>query len=152
VIAVMPNITGVSHIELTVRDVDLSASWYQHVLGMQTLLAYSQHPTAGVNARITHLFHPATGLVIGLMQHEQSGSDDEFSEFHVGLDHLSFAVASHAELEAWGEHLAAHGVEHSPISDHPYGSVLVFRDPDNIQLELFVLNVAQAMDAIARAL
>ena len=25
----------------------------------------------------------------------------------------------------------------SPISDQPYGSVLVFRDPDNIQLELF---------------
>jgi hypothetical protein len=25
----------------------------------------------------------------------------------------------------------------SPIADEPYGSVLVFRDPDNIQLELF---------------
>jgi len=25
----------------------------------------------------------------------------------------------------------------SPISDQPYGSVLVFRDVDNIQLELF---------------
>jgi hypothetical protein len=24
----------------------------------------------------------------------------------------------------------------SPISDQPWGSVLVFRDPDNIQLEL----------------
>jgi hypothetical protein len=30
--------------------------------------------------------------------------------------------------------------------------VLVFRDPDNIQLELFVLNVAQAMETIARVL
>ena len=25
----------------------------------------------------------------------------------------------------------------SPIADEPYGSVLVFRDPDNIQLEFF---------------
>ena len=25
----------------------------------------------------------------------------------------------------------------SAIADEPYGSVLVFRDPDNIQLELF---------------
>jgi hypothetical protein len=25
----------------------------------------------------------------------------------------------------------------SPIADEPYGCVLVFRDPDNIQLELF---------------
>jgi hypothetical protein len=25
----------------------------------------------------------------------------------------------------------------APIADEPYGAVLVFRDPDNIQLELF---------------
>jgi catechol 2,3-dioxygenase-like lactoylglutathione lyase family enzyme len=148
----MPNITGVSHIELTVRDVDRSATWYQHVLGMQKLIAYSQHPTAGVDARIVHLFHPDTELVVGLMQHDQSATDDVFSEFRIGLDHLSFAVASRAELEAWAAHLETNGVEHSPIRDHAYGAVLVFRDPDNIQLELFVLNVAQAMNAIARAL
>jgi hypothetical protein len=28
------------------------------------------------------------------------------------------------------------GVPVSPISDQPWGSVLVFRDPDNVQLEL----------------
>lgn len=43
--------------------------------------------------------------------------------------------------------LEAHGVvrsatadkplTQSPIADEAYGSVLVFRDPDNIQLELF---------------
>jgi catechol 2,3-dioxygenase-like lactoylglutathione lyase family enzyme len=148
----MPNFTGVSHIELTVRDVDRSATWYQHVLGMQLLIAYSQHPTTGVNARIVHLFHPPTELVIGLMQHEEGAADDVFSEFRIGLDHLSFAVDSRAELQAWAEHLDTNGVEHSPISDHPYGAVLVFRDPDNIQLEIFLLNAAQAMNAIARAL
>jgi glyoxylase I family protein len=148
----MPNITGFSHIELTVRDVDRSATWYQRVLGMQLLIAYSQHPTTGVNARIVHLFHPATELVIGLMQHEQGAADDVFSESRIGLDHLSFAVESRAELQAWAEHLETNEVEHSPIRDHAYGAVLVFRDPDNIQLELFVLNVAQAMTAIARAL
>jgi catechol 2,3-dioxygenase-like lactoylglutathione lyase family enzyme len=148
----MPNITGVSHIELSVRDVDRSATWYQDVLGMQLLIAYSQHPTAGVDARIVHLFHPATELVIGLMQHEQGAADDVFSESRIGLDHLSLSVESRAELEAWAQHLETHGVDQSPIRDHAYGAVLVFRDPDNIQLELFVLNVAQAMNAIARAL
>ena len=30
----------------------------------------------------------------------------------------------------------------SPIADEPYGSVLVFRDPDNIQIELCtVINI-----------
>jgi hypothetical protein len=54
-------------------------------------------------------------------------------------------VASRAELDAWQAHLEANGVERvavadkpltqSPIADRPYGSVLVFRDPDNIQLD-----------------
>jgi glyoxylase I family protein len=49
-------------------------------------------------------------------------------------------VADHAELEAWAVRLSAAGVVHSPIA--PANSiagaaVLVFRDPDNIQLELF---------------
>ena len=51
------------------------------------------------------------------------------------------------ELEDWERHLEAHGVAlavetanpftRSPIIDAPYASVIVFRDPDNIQLELF---------------
>ena len=32
---------------------------------------------------------------------------------------------------------AADSPTQSPISDEPYGSVLVFPDPDNIQLEFF---------------
>lgn len=56
-------------------------------------------------------------------------------------------MPSRSDLEAWQSHLEAHGVVRSatadkpstqpPIADEAYGSVLVFRDPDNIQLELF---------------
>lgn len=35
-------------------------------------------------------------------------------------------------------HLDAKGVAHSGIIDSGYGPTAVFRDPDNIQLELFV--------------
>lgn len=40
------------------------------------------------------------------------------------------------ELEAWRRQLEAHAVTHSPIAETAFGPVLVFRDPDNIQLEL----------------
>jgi catechol-2,3-dioxygenase len=63
--------------------------------------------------------------------------DGDFSEFRVGLDHLALAVESRSELEDWVAHFDGHGVWHSAISDRQWGSVLVFRDPDNIQLELF---------------
>jgi catechol 2,3-dioxygenase-like lactoylglutathione lyase family enzyme len=97
--------------------------------------AEDEHDTPGVLARVINLAHPSSGLQVGLIRHKY-GEDDEFSEFRVGLDHLALAVASRDELEDWVEHLDRCGVQHSPISDRWYGSVVVFGDPDNIQLEL----------------
>jgi glyoxylase I family protein len=59
----------------------------------------------------------------------------------VGLDHLAFSVADREELEAWAERLSDAAVIHSAIAvanPIPGAAVPVFRDPDNIQLELFV--------------
>ena len=141
----MPEFAGVAHIELTVRDADRSAEWYERVLGMQKIAenAEDQHDTPGVLARVINLRHPSAGLILGLIRHK-SGTDQKFSEFQVGLDHLALAVASRDALEQWVEHLDGHGVQHSPISDRWYGSVVVFRDPDNIQLELFFRSGAVA--------
>ena len=60
---------------------------------------------------------------------------EPFAETRTGLDHVSFGVPSRAELAAWEARLTEVGVEHSPISDQQGYSVLVFRDPDNVQLE-----------------
>jgi catechol 2,3-dioxygenase-like lactoylglutathione lyase family enzyme len=49
----MPEFKGVSHIELTVRDADRSATWYEQVLGMQRLLEHDEHSTPGVAARFS---------------------------------------------------------------------------------------------------
>ena len=58
------------------------------------------------------------------------------------LDHMSFAVAGHADLDAWAGWLDSLGIENSGVVDTadpvPY-SVVVFRDPDNIQLELIYM-------------
>jgi glyoxylase I family protein len=63
-----------------------------------------------------------------------------FDETLIGLDHLAFRVATRADLDTWAERLAAAGVPASPIADSRSidgAAVLVFRDPDNIQLEFF---------------
>src|SRR5689334_18849534 len=133
----MPGFTGISHVELTVRDAERSAAWYRETLGLETLIEPAR-PDWGPGV-VTTVLHPATGLIIGLVQHEPS-EVSAFSESRVGLDHLAFSVASRSELEAWVEHFDGHGIDHSGINDQPYGSVVVFRDPDNIQLELFVFS------------
>ncbi|MEM8747104.1 MAG: VOC family protein, partial [Actinomycetota bacterium] len=65
-------------------------------------------------------------------------------ERRIGLDHLSLNVASTGELRAWADRLEEAGVDHSPIADGEMWDVLVFRDPDGIQLELFATKPAAA--------
>jgi glyoxylase I family protein len=133
----MPRLANVSHVELTVSDVDRSAAWYREVLGFDTVLVATDTPDF-FEGRVISLLRSDLGLGIGLVQH-RDGDHGRFSEFRVGLDHLAFGVESRADLEAWVEHFDRHGVAYSAINDMPYASVLVFRDPDGIQLELFAL-------------
>src|SRR6476646_11158118 len=86
--ATMPMFTGVSHVDLTVRDANRSAAWYQRVLGMKSLGDLPELATPGVAARVITMMNPATGMTFGMVQHD-SFDDREFSEFRVGLDHLS---------------------------------------------------------------
>ena len=61
---------------------------------------------------------------------------ETFAETRTGLDHASFGVAQRADLDTWADHFKKLNVSQSPITDRDGYAVLVFRDPDNIQLEL----------------
>jgi len=63
---------------------------------------------------------------------------DRFDPDRVGLDHLSFSVASRDDLEHAARLFDEQGVPHGEITRLPsFGiDVLPFEDPDGIQLEL----------------
>lgn len=129
------------HIALTVTDIDASVSWYERVFGLSFRMDV---PHKGGVGKVLSDDEQKLGFV--LHQHD-SNRREEFAETRTGLDHVGLVVADRSSLEAWQAHLEANGVQRapaadrpltqSPIADEPYGSVLVFRDPDNIQLELF---------------
>jgi catechol-2,3-dioxygenase len=127
----MPELKGFSHVDLTVSDCERAAAWWQDVVGF-TLV----NRLRGESFDCSTLVHP-TGLVVSVMTHD-SPLSGAFDERRVGLDHLAFEVADRAELEKWVTHLDAKGVANSGILDIGFGPTLVFRDPDNIQLEFFV--------------
>jgi glyoxylase I family protein len=87
------------------------------------------------------LIDPRSGVAIGLHHHD-ANPGQLFDERRTGLDHISFAVADRASLNTWASWLDELGIKHSGAIDvdqpMPY-SVVVFRDPDNIQLELIYL-------------
>jgi len=119
------------HLALTVTDLDASIRWYERVFGIALQMAYDHE---GGEGKV--LADPEWRCVIVLHRHDANEAE-RFSETRTGLDHVGFGVSTRAELDAWQRHLAALDVVQSPISEQPYGDILVFRDPDNIQLELF---------------
>ncbi len=134
--AAVPKLGGINHIGLTVPDVEASEAWYTRVLGLTRVFVEPHHLGTGYSVVLHRPDSPL--FMMGLDKHE-TNQGERFDECHTGLDHVAFYVADRAELDAWADHLDRHGVPHSGITEiaepFPYG-VLVFRDPDNIQLEL----------------
>lgn len=132
----MPSLTGTSHVDLTVSDLDRSIPWYTRVLGAAQLFR-GRNEAEGFE--VAYLAEPASGMVIGLVKHDRPAPAG-FNPRVTGLDHLSFAVADRDDLEGWAAHLESCGVAHSGLSDQPpFGTGLNFTDPDGIALEFYYL-------------
>lgn len=128
----MPRLTGVHHIAITVRDLDVSVAFYTRLLGDGPAAAIEEDE--GLRRR---LFALPGGTNLGLTQHDEPASGD-FDPLVPGLDHIGLAVESRDELERWAEHLASVGIDHDGLVEAPYGIALSLKDPDGTALELFV--------------
>ena len=123
---------ALNHVAVTVRDVAVSGPWYRALIGTDPVL--DEHTDAGFR-HVVWAFDG--GSLFGIHQHDRAADDEPFSEFRVGLDHVSFGCANRAELQRWADRLDGLGIEHGGIVDESYGSGLSFRDPDGIALEFF---------------
>ncbi|MDQ4068529.1 MAG: VOC family protein [Actinomycetota bacterium] len=129
----MPTIAGYSHLSLTVSDLRRSTDWYRDLLGFSL-----DSEVEGDGFRRNRLRHPDAGITLTLTAH-QGGSGDRFDERRTGMDHVSFAVPTMEDLLEFKERFAERGVDHSDIKPTVSGAggIVTFRDPDNIQLEVF---------------
>lgn len=127
-----PDIAGVHHVTLSVSDAAASADWYREILGFTIL----RHFTA---EGLTKAMITRAGVTIVLVAHGELAVPGPFDERRTGLDHLSFAVADAAQLEKWAARLDAAGITRSAVKQGSTGSLLAFRDPDNIALEFYTL-------------
>lgn len=129
----MPEFSGVHHVNFSVTDLEGSAAWYQEVLGLNK--GWEMEDQEGRGKKVV-LLHPASPLRIVLSLH-QANTGEPASEFRTGMDHIAFTVTDRMELERWQRHFEEKGVEHSPIKEGATGWLITFRDPDNIQLEVY---------------
>ena len=123
-------IQAVHHLTLTVADVGKSQEFYTSMFGFEV---------AGEFGPRVVLIKGTTLLALGPSPDPaRSIAGDKFDENRVGLDHLCFAVSNRGELEHAVRVLDEKNVTHGDIvALEPFGiQVLMFRDPDNIQVEL----------------
>ena len=129
----MTTFPGFDHVALTVRDLSISVPWYEALLEAKPVLDEDTDP----GFHHTVYLIGDEGQLFGLHQHTTPAPEGGFSEYRVGLDHVSFGVADRAALEKWSSRLDELGIDHGEIKDASYGSGLSFRDPDGIALEFF---------------
>lgn len=130
----------IHHLRLTVTDVQRSREFYTSLLGFQVAVE-SPPPGDPSEAEVFKVLFGGVvmirgSLLLGLRPMAPAG--DRFDPDRVGLDHLSFSVAGHSELEQSAALLDERGVPHGEITALPsFGiEILPFTDPDGVQLEL----------------
>jgi catechol 2,3-dioxygenase-like lactoylglutathione lyase family enzyme len=130
----------IHHLRLTVTDVGRSRQFYTSLLGFAVAVESPPEDDPSAAEVFTVLFGGVVmirgNLLLGLRPMAPPG--DRFDPDRVGLDHLSFGVASRDDLEQAARLLDEHGVKHGEIASLPsFGiDVLSFEDPDGVQLEL----------------
>ena len=130
----------IHHLRLTVTDLERSRQFYTSLLGFSVAAESPPEDDPSAAEVFKVLFGGVVmirgNLLLGLRPMAPQG--DRFDPDRVGLDHLSFGVASRDDLEQAGRLLEENGVKHGEITSLPsFGiDVLPFEDPDGVQLEL----------------
>jgi glyoxylase I family protein len=121
-------LSGFHHVTLNVTDLPRARAFYEGVLGFEV-----DQDFRGTKLRL-RVGESRARLV--LCPPPGDTDADRFSEYRIGLDHVSFG-ASRADLDRLAGALAAAGVPASLEHDALGPAVLCVRDPDNIALEFF---------------
>ena len=131
---------NIHHVRLTVTDIKRSREFYTGLLGFDVAVEApaSDEPMSDPSYPVLWggVVMAKGNYLLGLRPVAARG--DRFDEDRVGLDHLSFSMASRAALDEAIRVLDERGVPRGEVRElTSFGiCVLPFRDPDNIQLEL----------------
>jgi mannose-6-phosphate isomerase-like protein (cupin superfamily)/catechol 2,3-dioxygenase-like lactoylglutathione lyase family enzyme len=113
---------AVNHLAVGVRDLRRSAQWYADVLD----LVRADGEVAEDGTGHVTLVSPTGGWVLALASADRPE-----------VAHVAITCAGRPALSARRAALAERGFEPGTITDAPYGSGFVVRDPDGLEVEFF---------------
>lgn len=112
----------INHVALNVTDLRRSEPWYVQAFDLVRLDGEAAEDGSGHVV----LMSPTGGWMLSLT-----------SAASPGVDHVAITCTDRDELVDWRDVLAERAAAPGSITDAPYGSGFVLRDPDGLELELF---------------
>lgn len=133
--------TALHHVRLTVTDIARSKAFYMRVFGIEPAFDFSDQAHDPAARRDPHRFFGGCTFTVGdqlLGLRPVAEAGDRFDSTRVGLDHVSLAVGSPADLREAAERLTRLDVVHGEVTELPDLGIVVLslQDPDDINLEL----------------
>jgi glyoxylase I family protein len=125
-----PALGSITHVALTVRDLDVSVPFYRALIGAEPVLDEDTGP-------FRHVVFAVGGTLLGLHEFPEGIDELAYSPRRLGMDHVAFGAADRSELVAWARRLDEMGIAHGGVVDAHYGSGLAIKDPDGLPLEIF---------------
>ena len=124
--------TGLNHVVLTVSNTERSRAFYDDLLSFPVTVMEKDPDKS--------FWFTCGGVQFFFFPSRQPSPNDRFSEFRIGLDHLSFSAPSMEALQEFADKLIAAGVDTKGVEQFgPTGNWYVtFRDPYNIQWEYWL--------------
>jgi quercetin dioxygenase-like cupin family protein/catechol 2,3-dioxygenase-like lactoylglutathione lyase family enzyme len=117
-----PSLGPVNHVAIGVRDLRRSEPWYTDAFRLVRVDGGAAEDGSG------HVVLASTtgGWMLTLA-----------APAPAGVQHVAFTCTDRAALATWRNGLDERGLAPGTITDAPYGSGFVLRDPDGLELELF---------------
>ncbi len=122
----------IGHVVFKVGSLDISLPFYCSVLGM-----HERRRRKVKGRKMAFLTFGERDHDIGLL--EVGASTPPHDETRAGLAHIAFRIGDRIEkLRAFKKHLDVLGVVPRSMTEHRFSSSIYLRDPDGIELEVYV--------------
>lgn len=127
----------IHHIEFYVKDLAVSRTFYQSLLGKLSYQLY-QEWEQGFSFKLGDTY-------LVFVQVEEPYQKNGYHRKNIGLNHLAFSVDSYREVDELREYLLKHSVpllydEKYPFAGGEQHYAVFFEDPDRMKLEVAVGN------------
>jgi glyoxylase I family protein len=121
--AIQSPVSGFSHMQLLVSDLEASQRWYATALGLKTFTG---------SAELGYIAMGGAGGRLAIVLSPRPADAPAGTQ----VDHLAFGVRSVEELGAWADALTAAGIDHGGLVESGEGTSVHIVDPDGLNVEL----------------